>query len=536
MEKGKMNQNLIGKFRYKDHEFYITKQEKGMVKYWIKQKEKLKTIENEFDKTIVKEVIKNLNQIRYKWIGKVEFEGKNYLWYINSFIPQSIFVNQKTKEICEYEENKDLYEKYNLNPEVMYIGEKTTQYFRENIKPKAKVIKLVILGVVVSIFLTAEGAKSLATSNLNEEKMFCKQEEIDVRQVNDIKIGTTMERLFHAILKNNNLTQEEKEFIIQNFGKFFNDAKQYMNEKAVLNILETLKIRYDTIPDGNIAGMYEPIPNLITFHVGNNIEEVNKECKIIPIHEVFHSIQSFGFGKIMEGMTELYAEEYGNKRDTYHHYPQAKLWAQLLVEIFGKDLVLKDSFNGRNAVLQYIPEKIAKLSEHTTFESAQIDVMQLIADINDSIEYLESKKFSVFLGIKNEEESKEKLESVFARLEEYNTLFNKGENNKKIDIYKDVILGTNDSQMLEEGEYIADVKQNYFVNIEDTIKIEIRNRDGGYDYEKEDEQGNKVLLGKIPFKNVIIDKKGNVLYTEDLHTTLQGILEEYNKAKEDYER
>ena len=94
-----MRENLIGKFKYKNNYFYITKNDKGTVRYWIEDNRILKSIGNDTHNRIIKEVIKDLNDIRYMLIGRVNFEEENYLWYVNSYIPQSIFVNQKTKEI-----------------------------------------------------------------------------------------------------------------------------------------------------------------------------------------------------------------------------------------------------------------------------------------------------------------------------------------------------------------------------------------------------------------------------------------------------
>lgn len=533
-----MSEILIGKFKYNHNYFYITKNEKETIKYWIQENSILKSIEIDTHKRIVKEVIKNLNHIRYMLISSVKFEEESYLWYVNSYISQSIFVNKETKEICEYEENKDLYEKYNLNPNVVYISENTKKYFNENVKSKAKVIKIAILGVAMSIMLTSTGIEFLSKNKLDENSTINNQEEINFTDIKDIKMGTTIEILQSAISNNNRLTQEEKEFIIQNFKEFFDDAKQYMNQEEIVSILETLEIKYEykeNLKDGTTAGDYDRGCNIITFYVGNNIEEVINHSKIVPMHEVFHSLQSFGFGKIMEGITEVYAEEYGEQSSTAY-YPNEKLWAKLLLEVFGKDLILQDSLNG--GVLQYIPERIAKLSENATLNSAQSDMMNLISDINDSIEYLEKKKFSVFLKSFHENQEDEKrIQGIFARLENYDKILNGREKNKMIDIYKDAILKTNNSELLEnDGEYISNVYKNYFTNREDTIKIEISNNDGGYEYKKKDKEGNIIQSGKIPFRNVIVDIDGNILYKEELNTTMQNILEEYNRKQEDYER
>lgn len=534
-----MRENLIGKFKYKNNYFYITKNDKGTVRYWIEDNRILKSIGNDTHNRIIKEVIKNLNDIRYMLIGRVNFEEENYLWYVNSYIPQSIFVNQKTKEICEYEKNNELYEKYNINPSVIYISENTKKYFNQNVKPKAKVIKIAVLGVVMSIILTSSGSEYLSKNKLDENSPISNQEEINLTDINDIKIGTTIEKLLSAISNNNDLTEKEKEFIIQNFFGFFDDTKQYMNEEEIVHILETLDIKYEykeNLKDGTTAGDYDTVHNEITFYVGNNIEEVINHSKIVPMHEAFHSLQSFGFGRIMEGMTEVYAEEYGEEKSTAY-YPEEKLWAKLLLEVFGKDLILQDSVNN-SRLPEYISEKIYQLSDNITLNSVRNDMINLITDINDSIEYLEKKKYSAFSkSFEENEKDEQKIESIFNRLENYDKILNGRETSKMIDIYKDAILKSNYSELIEnDGEYISNINKKYFTNIEDAIKIEISNNNGGYICEKKDRDENIVQTGKIPYRNVVIDDDGNVLYKEDYNVTMQNILEEYNRVQEDYER
>ena len=193
----------------------------------------------------------------------------------------------------------------------------------------------------MSIILTSSGAEYLSKNKLDENSPISNQEEINLTDINDIKIGTTIEKLLSAISNNNNLTETEKEFIIQNFLGFFDDAKQYINEEEIVHILETLDIKYEykeNLKNETTAGDYDTVHNEITFYVGNNIEEVINHSKIVPMHEAFHSLQSFGFGRIMEGMTEVYAEEYGEEKSTAY-YPEEKLWAKLLLEVFGKDLM-----------------------------------------------------------------------------------------------------------------------------------------------------------------------------------------------------
>lgn len=118
-------------------------------------------------------------------------------------------------------------------------------------------------------------------------------------------------------------------------------------------------------------------------------------------------MQFFGFGKIMEGITEVYAEEYGKTKSTAF-YPNEKLWAKLMLEVFGKELIMQDSLTNSN-LLGNIAEKISQLSGEMTLEEARNNIIELISDINDSIEYLEKKKFLSFF---NEFEENIKYEKI----------------------------------------------------------------------------------------------------------------------------
>lgn len=62
------------------------------------------------------------------------------------------------------------------------------------------------------------------------------------------------------------------------------------------------------------------------------VREVINYSKIVPMHEVFHSLQSFGFGKIMEGITEVYAEEYGEKSSTTYYPKEIEMLSKYRLE------------------------------------------------------------------------------------------------------------------------------------------------------------------------------------------------------------
>ncbi len=272
-----MNNNLIAKFNYINNQFYIAKSQNNEIKYWIKEGEKISRITDKSPyKNIIQEVVNKLNSYRYMLISQVTFKGQHYLWYLNTYVPQSIFINKTSKEICEYEENKDLYNHYNLNPNILYISENTKRYFNEHIKPKAKIIKVAVLGVIISVTLTLNGCEYLSRNKLDETNINnSKQEELDVTEIDNIKIGTTIEKLLDAISnihKNYFIDQEEtiKVEIINSNGGY-----PYQKKDECGNVIQLGKIPYRNViidEDGNVIEKED-----IDTTIQNFLEEYNKE-------------------------------------------------------------------------------------------------------------------------------------------------------------------------------------------------------------------------------------------------------------------
>ena len=272
-----MNNNLIAKFNYINNQFYIAKSQNNEIKYWIKEGEKISRITDKSPyKNIIQEVVNKLNSYRYMLISQVTFKGQHYLWYLNTYVPQSIFINKTSKEICEYEENKDLYNYYNFNPNILYISENTKRYFNEHIKPKAKIIKVAVLGVIISVTLTLNGCEYLSRNKLDETNINnSKQEELDVTEIDNIKIGTTIEKLLDAISnihKNYFIDQEEtiKVEIINSNGGY-----PYQKKDECGNVIQLGKIPYRNViidEDGNVIEKED-----IDTTIQNFLEEYNKE-------------------------------------------------------------------------------------------------------------------------------------------------------------------------------------------------------------------------------------------------------------------
>lgn len=117
------------------------------------------------------------------------------------------------------------------------------------------------------------------------------------------------ELITDAVTKNENLSDQEKEFVNM-FKPYFDDIGQFMDLNSVIDRLESLKIVYteDECSAPDIAGEYDTIKNTITIYSTDSFENTDKA---VLAHELFHVTQK-GFSKrfCMELSNEAATREY----------------------------------------------------------------------------------------------------------------------------------------------------------------------------------------------------------------------------------
>lgn len=116
------------------------------------------------------------------------------------------------------------------------------------------------------------------------------------------------EEIEKAINENQNLTQQEKEFI-KKLKPLFDRDNKFMNLQMVIKRLRTLEVTYfeDKIPfSENASGVYMSTLNHIYFADSKSLKDVDEE---IIIHELVHMIAVSSSGYSKEYVTDLATKE-----------------------------------------------------------------------------------------------------------------------------------------------------------------------------------------------------------------------------------
>ncbi len=519
-----IEKNIIAKLSLNNKQFFIIAERpfnNAIIKvvYYFKDNLKLKKVVDDREMRNLDEIVNNLNKLRYIYCGIVTYEKEKFLWYINYYMPQSFFAkkNNGNMEICKYKNYKLLYDKYNLNPVIKYLGEKKNNFFKQ-FKPKAKTIKIAIGGALISVLVTSIGAWTLSQNNMQRTTKIQSEMNLDEKLNNsEIVYGANYNVLIQSIKENTNINNAEKEYIIQNFTGFFKQNSNYINEKGLVEILENLKIEYKYEPSSFTLGEYYTDSNKVIIYNGNNLEESLKNNNIVLAHEVFHALQNFGFNKISEGLTELLAREYTNytniENGQTESYKEGVIFAKMLCEVFPAEQIVQDSLKyNENPIplVEYVMKK-----KNQDYESTVREISQLYDCINNSIAYLENDKFLIFYKNNNyDEETINNINTTFELLRKYDKELNQRNENKMLDIYEDMLMNTNKCGILDyPNEWIQSIDKQYFINKDTPITLKIRNSQG-YLYEKKDNNGNVIDTIKLPEKNITLDREGNIIKEE----------------------
>lgn len=531
----------LAKLKIKNKQFFIMQdkiRENSIVQvgYYFQDELKLRKVTNINEIEILDEVIYKLNQLRYIYCGVITHEKQDYLWYINLYILQSFFAinNGENIEVCRYENYKQLYEKYNLNPQIKFFG-KEKNNFLQKLKPKAKNIKIVLTIGLTSIFLTTYGALILSQNNIQPTTEI--QDEIQYNENIDseeIKYGSNYDTLINAIKQNNCITDKEKNYILQNFKEFFTQNCKYINENNIVEVLKNLKIEYKYEPNSSTLGEYHSNSNVVIIYNGNNLDESLKNNNVVLAHEIFHAIQKLGLSKIDEGFTELLAREYTNSTNIENSltmsYSKRIIFAKMLCEVFSPEAILKDSLKSDEDIIPLVEDIMKKKKQD--YDVTVKELSTLYDHINNSITYLEEKTFSSFFANNdsNEQEMENYINDTFELLRNYDIELNGRDENKNLDIYEDMLMNTNKTKLLDENsnERIVSYDKKYFSDINTTNILKIQNSNG-YIYEEKDKYGNIINIIKVPEKEITLDTDGNIIKEENPKETYERLNLELQK-------
>lgn len=161
-----------------------------------------------------------------------------------------------------------------------------------------------------------------------------------------------LERIERAIIKNRNLTDEEKQLYLNNAYVYL-DNKEYIDIRALENTLSRVDITYEdnsseqTTGRANFAGLYYPIKKKIVCYNGSSLSEIEPAALT---HEIAHSLTSynaeyFHYSSLKEAINAIFNDEYmsnGKVGEYEYAYGTIVDYTKAIMEIAGPESFKKD--------------------------------------------------------------------------------------------------------------------------------------------------------------------------------------------------
>lgn len=292
--------------------------------------------------------------------------------------------------------------------------------------------KLLSMGLAVVITTTGLHAIIAHQKHISLSKLYSYS--LITMETNIADIFTSDERIDshaffieveNAINENNNLSLEEKKFLIDNFSQIILEYGSYIRQQHVLHNLNNLNIVYqDEIEEDYIYyNRQSAAQSLYGFEI--NILNANSFEETSPVflnHEFMHILHGRvknSMGRfIQEGLTSEFINEYIIND---HGYTIERMLTGMVFELIGKDTLLKCYFEGDYS------ELISKLTELMNDKSEAIRFISL-GDIVNNL-YMEIVKGQIDINNNKETEESQNYEnnktSLKKALNEFLSLYEK---------------------------------------------------------------------------------------------------------------
>ena len=323
----------LGIIKINNTKIYIDKH-KNLISYYYENGNK-KIINNDLIILLIKELVTCHHK---KFLYQDEYE---------------VYLDEQTGYKHFYKDGKENYTNFfyeNGYDAILYKENSNQSNFKTfTVKGTKICISIILLLTVIN------GIKSNIVQN--PEKIVSPQ--IEYTQENELTVDSSFFKDF--ILNSENLTQEEKQLLINN--QFFKDLSETPITSSRKSSLEekfnniTIKTGTEGRPSPNVLGWYiDLFPN--TIHV---VDENDNNTKI---HEFIHLTQEFTeYSYIREACADLISLEYYGIEDSLT-YNDAATRIQFLMELIGPEIIWNLNFNGdetsfENKIYELLPEESA---------------------------------------------------------------------------------------------------------------------------------------------------------------------------------
>lgn len=339
---------------------------------------------------------------------------------------------------------------------------------------------VLIAGTLITT-LAYDNIVSLFNTTKLQENSFPKQE-VTITIIKDEPKQTpkiTESKIKSAFNKNINLTEEEKEFLINFFEEACN-SNPYIDYDNVTKNIETFKIIYNPTADTDIEAAdayYDKKKNLAYIYEANSFEDVKTNILTHEgVHMLFTNLETGNTGladndkkigvAINEGFTEQYNYEVGEK--TNGSYKRERYIIKILAELVGANTIFEACSKNDNTLIINELAKILGTEDDAISLISTIDSVRSssglqakLTEIKNNSTGKEKKKYEQYVE-DNIKSTAENLKFIKSSLTNYYEA--KYERNIENDL---LLSGYLEFLVTEESEFIdnsrlTDIEKNYF--------------------------------------------------------------------------
>lgn len=483
--------DILIKFIYNDREYQVRYDNEPRYGY-VNDKGVFVNIDDDIELDLVKGIfMKILPGRKIIDIGKVRYKNKEYQMYIDNDNGYRLFA-PKDRDVI------DLYLLYNNDRDILYKDGKhiSDGYIKRLVSVKRKVIAV---SVSVSILLYS----GLMISNMEYTK--------DIR--NDIVIGINdnisdeeiFDKVSNALYGNDNLSEEEKEFILDSIKIIIND-KKYYDWKYIYQVLGDIRIEYIKKYNQDMdLGSYNPSKRRIICYGAKSFDDANKGTLR---HEIRHAMTEFKDNYnsfLVEVFTTIYNKDYYGEDSGYS---QIIPYGRALLEIIGSDI-------GK------------KYLGYTDTDMVEKELMKVIDETDKAVKLLNSLDVYKDMVLEGEEYYRDNKEFICELEDEIYKLFGeyyeaKYERSMDNDLIMQYYLNRSMFDILiannyylpkdnERGEITVVHDKNYFNN-DDDVGLVVNY----YVFEyREEKVGNNIVYRYVRDRyhdNIVIDEGNRYIY------------------------
>jgi hypothetical protein len=288
----------------------------------------------------------------HKKCGIVQYHNKTFQIMYDIISQRKFFyeINGNTYQTPTLEDF--LYLDNKLNPEYLFL--KNTSIFIKNETINRLTKTILIQGM--SITITLSGLHYINQSHIIDNVYLTSHQTIETIQENMSNL--TIEDLKLAVEKNDNLSIEEKEFILSNFD-ILEENIEYIDIPMIYNRLLNLSISYDSsnfpVNEASFSVLAKYTTNNVIIVYGcSSFEEVKEKRENDLRHELFHVFTARHYSlthMTYEAMNEIFSLEYGNENLKNNSYSLNSNVVYPLIELIGPEKMKEYYFKNNPQIL-----------------------------------------------------------------------------------------------------------------------------------------------------------------------------------------